>query len=109
MCIRDREKLGQKQDTPLFELALELEQIALKDSYFVEKNLYPNVDFYSGIIYQALGIPKSMFTVMFAIARTVGWVAQWREMVRDSETRIGRPRQLYIGPAKRDYLPISDR
>ena len=109
MCHRVLEKLGQKQDTPLFELALELEQIALKDSYFVEKNLYPNVDFYSGIIYQALGIPKSMFTVMFAIARTVGWVAQWREMVRDSETRIGRPRQLYIGPAKRDYLPISDR
>ncbi len=109
MCHRVLEKLGQKQDTPLFELALELEQIALKDSYFVEKNLYPNVDFYSGIIYQALGIPKSMFPVMFAIARTVGWVAQWREMVRDSETRIGRPRQLYIGPAKRDYLPISDR
>ena len=109
MCHRVLEKLGQKQDTPLFELALELEQIALKDSYFVEKNLYPNVDFYSGIIYQALGIPKSMFTVMFAIARTVGWVAQWREMVRDSETRIGRPRQLYIGPAKRDYLPISER
>ena len=109
MCHRVLEKLGREQDTPLFELALELEQIALKDSYFIEKNLYPNVDFYSGIIYQALGIPKSMFTVMFAIARTVGWVAQWREMVRDPETRIGRPRQRYIGPAERNYIPITNR
>ena len=109
MCHRVLEKLGQEKDTPLFELALELEQIALKDSYFIEKNLYPNVDFYSGIIYQALGVPKSMFTVMFAIARTVGWAAQWREMVRDPESRIGRPRQRYIGPGQRDYLPIADR
>jgi citrate synthase len=109
MCHRVLEKLGQGEDTPLFELALELEQIALKDPYFIEKNLYPNVDFYSGIIYQALGIPKSMFTVMFSIARTVGWVAQWREMVRDPESRIGRPRQLYIGPTQRDYQPITDR
>jgi citrate synthase len=109
MCHRVLEKLGREQDTPLFELALELEQIALKDSYFIEKNLYPNVDFYSGIIYQALGIPKSMFTVMFSIARTVGWVAQWREMVRDPESRIGRPRQRYIGPGERNYLPITDR
>jgi citrate synthase len=109
MCHRVLEKLDQGEDTPLFELALELEQIALKDSYFIEKNLYPNVDFYSGIIYQALGIPKAMFTVMFAIARTVGWAAQWREMVRDPESRIGRPRQLYIGRAQRDYQPIADR
>ena len=109
MCHRLLEKLGASRDGPLFELALELEQIALKDEYFVEKNLYPNVDFYSGIIYRALGIPKSMFTVMFAIARTVGWVAHWREMVRDPESRIGRPRQLYVGPAQRDYLPVGQR
>ena len=109
MCHRLLEKLGASQDGPLFELALELEQIALKDEYFIEKNLYPNVDFYSGIIYRALGIPKSMFTVMFAIARTVGWVAHWREMVRDPESRIGRPRQLYIGPAQRDYVTVDQR
>jgi citrate synthase len=108
MCHRVLERLGQN-DTPLFELALRLEEIALKDEYFVEKNLYPNVDFYSGIIYRALGIPKSMFTVMFAIARCVGWVTHWREMVADPGTRIGRPRQLYLGPTKRDYLPIEGR
>jgi len=109
MCHRVLEKLGQRNDQPLFELALKLEEIALKDEYFVEKNLYPNVDFYSGIIYRALGIPKSMFTVMFAIARTVGWVTHWREMVADPETRIGRPRQLYVGHDKRDYVPIKKR
>ncbi len=109
MCHRVLEKLGQRNDQPLFELALKLEEIALKDEYFVEKNLYPNVDFYSGIIYRALGIPKSMFTVMFAIARTVGWVTHWREMVSDPETRIGRPRQLYVGRGRRDYLPVSKR
>ena len=109
MCHRVLEKLGREAETPLFELALQLEEIALKDAYFAEKNLYPNVDFYSGIIYQALGIPKAMFTVMFAIARAVGWVAQWREMVKDPESRIGRPRQLYIGPPRRDYLPVADR
>ena len=108
MCHRVFEGLGQ-QDSPLLEQALKLEEIALKDEYFIEKNLYPNVDFYSGIIYQALGIPKSMFTVMFAIARCVGWVTHWREMVADPTSRIGRPRQLYNGPAKRDYLAISDR
>ncbi len=108
MCHRVLERLGQN-DTPLFELALKLEEIALKDEYFIEKNLYPNVDFYSGIIYRALGIPKSMFTVMFAIARCVGWVSHWREMVVDPGTRIGRPRQLYVGPARRDYRPISER
>jgi citrate synthase len=107
-CHRVLERLGHN-DTPLFELALRLEQIALKDEYFVEKNLYPNVDFYSGIIYRALGIPKSMFTVMFAIARCVGWVTHWREMVADPGTRIGRPRQLYVGPARRDYAPIEAR
>jgi len=107
-CHRVLEKLGQG-DTPLFELALRLEEIALKDEYFIEKNLYPNVDFYSGIIYRALGIPKSMFTVMFAIARCVGWVTHWREMVTDPGTRIGRPRQLYVGPTRRDYRPIDER
>ena len=109
MCHRVLERLGRKADKPLFELALKLEEIALKDEYFIEKNLYPNVDFYSGIIYRALGIPKSMFTVMFAIARCVGWVSHWREMVVDPSTRIGRPRQLYVGPTRRDYRPISER
>jgi citrate synthase len=108
MCHRVLERLGH-HESPLFELALRLEEIALKDEYFIEKNLYPNVDFYSGIIYQALGIPKSMFTVMFAIARCVGWVTHWREMVADPQTRIGRPRQLYVGPAKRDYVEVDQR
>ena len=90
-------------DNPLFELALRLEELALKDDYFVARKLYPNVDFYSGIIYSALGIPRSMFTVMFAIARTVGWVAHWLEMISDPTMRIGRPRQLYLGPVRRDY------
>jgi citrate synthase len=103
------EKLGHASDQLLFELALKLEEHALKDEYFIAKNLYPNVDFYSGIIYRALGIPKSMFTVMFAIARTVGWVTHWREMVADPETRIGRPRQLYIGHDKREYVPLAKR
>jgi len=108
MCYRVLEKLG-KIDNPLFELALKLEEIALKDDYFVSRKLYPNVDFYSGIIYSALGIPRSMFTVMFAIARTAGWVAQWQEMVSDPNMKIGRPRQLYTGPTQRDYLPIDKR
>jgi len=97
------------QDTPLFELALELEQVALKDDYFVEKNLYPNVDFYSGIIYRALGIPTSMFTVMFALGRSVGWTAHWREMIADPKLKIARPRQLYTGAAARDYIPVDKR
>jgi len=95
--------------TPLFELALRLEEIALSDEYFVQRKLYPNVDFYSGIIYRALGIPRSMFTVMFAIARTVGWVSHWMEMMNDPNNRIGRPRQIYHGPESRDYQPISKR
>src|SRR5476649_692579 len=101
-------KLG-RTDNPLFELALRLEEIALQDEYFVSRKLYPNVDFYSGIIYSALGIPRSMFTVMFAIARTAGWVAHWQEMVSDPQMKIGRPRQLYTGPTKRDYLTIEKR
>ena len=108
MCYRVLDKLG-KSNNPLFELSLRLEEIALKDDYFVSRKLYPNVDFYSGIIYSALGIPRSMFTVMFAIARTAGWVAHWQEMVSDPNMRIGRPRQLYTGPTKRDYQPIEKR
>ena len=108
MCHRVLDKLGHRDD-PLFELALRLEEIALKDEYFVSRKLYPNVDFYSGIIYSALGIPRSMFTVLFAIARTAGWVAHWLEMVSDPHMRIGRPRQLYTGPVKRDYVPIEKR
>jgi citrate synthase len=101
-------KLG-RSDNPLFELALRLEEIALQDEYFVERKLYPNVDFYSGIIYSALGIPRSMFTVMFAIARTVGWVAHWLEMIADPAMRISRPRQLYTGATRRDYVPVALR
>ena len=108
MCYKVLEKLGQGNN-PLFELSLRLEEIALKDEYFVSRKLYPNVDFYSGIIYSALGIPRSMFTVMFAIARTAGWVAHWQEMVSDPHMKIGRPRQLYTGPVARDYRKISDR
>jgi len=108
MCYRVLEKLG-ISNNPIFELALKLEEIALKDEYFVSRKLYPNVDFYSGIIYSALGIPRSMFTVLFAIARTAGWVAHWQEMVSDPHMRIGRPRQLYTGPTQRDYLPIDKR
>ena len=107
-CYKVLEKLG-RVDHPLFDLALKLEEKALKDDYFIEKKLYPNVDFYSGIIYRALGIPTSMFTVMFAIARTVGWVSHWREMIVDPDGRIGRPRQLYTGPTERDYQDISAR
>lgn len=96
-------------DVPLFRIALELERIALEDDYFIERKLYPNVDFYSGIILKALGIPLSMFTVIFGMARSVGWITQWLEMTRDPETRIGRPRQLYVGTPRRDYIPIAER
>ena len=98
-----------RNNSPLLELALELEEVALSDPYFIEKNLYPNVDFYSGIIYQALGIPTSMFTVMFAIGRTVGWGAHWREMIADPNVKISRPRQLYTGQPERDYLSLEAR
>jgi len=96
-------------NNPLFELALRLEEIALGDEYFIERKLYPNVDFYSGIIYQALGISRNMFTVMFAIARTAGWVAHWMEMIGDPQHRIARPRQIYLGHPERDFRPISER
>ncbi len=96
-------------DTPLFEIAMQLEEIALKDDYFVERNLYPNVDFYSGLILSALGIPLNMFTVIFAIARSAGWIAQWLELHEDPEQRIGRPQQLYTGAPRRDYVAGSER
>ncbi len=88
---------------------MELEHIALNDSYFVDRKLYPNVDFYSGIILKAMGFPTSMFTALFAVSRTVGWVSQWQEMIADPEQRIGRPRQLYTGSPERDYVPIERR
>ena len=101
-------ELGLKDD-PLLDVAMELERIALHDPYFIEKKLYPNIDFYSGITLKAMGFPTDMFTVLFAVARTVGWVAQWREMIDDPQQKIGRPRQLYTGAPKREYLPVSKR
>jgi citrate synthase len=94
---------------PLLDIALELERIALDDDYFVSRKLYPNVDFYSGLIYQAMGFPVTMFPVLFAIPRTSGWIAQWEEMLLDPEQKIARPRQLYIGSAKRDYIALEKR
>jgi citrate synthase len=94
---------------PLIDIALELERIALQDDYFVSRKLYPNVDFYSGIIYQVMGLPVDLFPVLFAIPRTVGWLAQWQEMITDPEQKIARPRQIYTGPAKRDYVPLEKR
>jgi citrate synthase len=94
---------------PLFEVAQQLEEVALKDPYFIERKLYPNVDFYSGIVYRAMGIPVQMFTVLFAIGRLPGWIAHWVEMHQDSNTRIGRPRQIYTGHTTRQIVPISAR
>jgi len=93
----------------LFGLAMELERVALSDPYFIERKLYPNVDFYSGIVLRAIGIPSNMFTVIFAVARTIGWISQWNEMIEDAEYKIGRPRQLYLGAAKRDFMPVEQR
>jgi citrate synthase len=101
-------ELGIKDD-PMLDTAIELEQLALKDEYFIEKKLYPNIDFYSGITLKAMGFPTSMFTVLFALARTVGWIAQWKEMIEDPSQKIGRPRQLYTGAAQRDYVTIANR
>ncbi|MFN7400663.1 MAG: citrate/2-methylcitrate synthase, partial [Sandaracinobacter sp.] len=98
-----------KVTDPIFEVALQLEEMALNDPYFIEKKLFPNVDFYSGIVLSAIGFPTSMFTALFALARTVGWVAQWNEMIGDPEQKIGRPRQLYTGAPQRDYVPIAKR
>ena len=107
-CYEVLNELG-LQDDPLFKLAMALEKIALEDEYFVSRKLYPNVDFYSGIVQRALGIPTSIFTGIFALARTVGWVAQWKEMISDPEQKIGRPRQLFVGSTSRDVLPIEKR
>jgi len=107
-CYEVLNELG-LQDDPMFKLAMELEKIALEDEYFVSRRLYPNVDFYSGIVMRAMGIPNSMFTAIFALARTAGWVAQWNEMVGNPEARIGRPRQLYTGSVRRDFVPIDKR
>jgi citrate synthase len=101
-------ELGVKDD-PLLDVAIELERIALHDDYFIEKKLYPNIDFYSGITLKAMGFPTSMFTVLFAVARTVGWIAQWKEMIQDPEQKIGRPRQLYTGSPAREYKPMGNR
>ena len=98
-----------KVSDPVFDTALQLEEIALKDDYFAEKKLFPNVDFYSGVILSAIGFPTEMFTVLFALARTVGWVAQWNEMITDPDQKIGRPRQLYNGPVQRPYVPVGER
>ncbi len=107
-CHEVLDELGARDD-PLLQLAMELERIALEDEYFVERQLYPNVDFYSGIIFQAMKIPVSMFTAIFAMARTVGWIAQWNEMLEDTDQRIGRPRQLYTGAVVRDFVPLHQR
>ncbi|MEK9665262.1 MAG: citrate/2-methylcitrate synthase, partial [Candidatus Nanopelagicales bacterium] len=94
---------------PLLDIALRLEEVALADDFFIERKLYPNVDFYTGLIYKAMGFPTRMFTVLFALGRLPGWIAQWREMINDPHTKIGRPRQVYIGDPLRDYVPIEDR
>ena len=106
-CDRVLNLLG--GDDPLLDLARRLEEVALSDEYFVERKLYPNVDFYSGIIYRAIGIPENMFTVMFALGRLPGGIAQWKEMHQDPKTKIARPRQIYIGETARDYVPIEKR
>jgi len=107
-CHEVLAELGIK-DEPLLDMAIEMERIALTDDYFIQRKLYPNVDFYSGIILKAMGIPTSMFTVLFAVARTVGWVSQWKEMIEDPSQRIGRPRQMYTGAPQRDYVPVTRR
>jgi citrate synthase len=107
-CHEVLEAVG-AHDNPLFKIAMKLEKIALEDDYFIKRKLYPNVDFYSGITLSALGIPTNMFTVIFALARTVGWIAQWNEMISSPDYRIGRPRQLYTGPTERDFVPIKKR
>jgi len=107
-CHEVLEELGLKDDK-LFKLAIALEKVALEDDYFVKRKLYPNVDFYSGIVYKALGIPVAMFTAIFALARTVGWIAQWNELISDADQKIGRPRQLFTGAARREYVPMTKR
>ena len=104
---RSSRRLG--GDDPLLDIAMRLEEIALADDYFVSRKLYPNVDFYTGLIYKAMGFPTRMFTVLFALGRLPGWIAQWREMIEDPATKIGRPRQVYVGEAERDYMPVAQR
>jgi citrate synthase len=101
------EKLG--VDDPLLDIAMRLEDVALSDDYFVSRKLYPNVDFYTGVIYKAMGFPTHMFTVLFALGRLPGWIAQWREMIEDPATKIGRPRQVYVGSPERDYVAVGQR
>ncbi|HEY0202093.1 MAG TPA: citrate/2-methylcitrate synthase, partial [Burkholderiaceae bacterium] len=107
-CHEVLAELGIKDD-PLLDLAVELERIALSDDYFISRKLFPNVDFYSGIILKAMGFPTSMFTVLFAVARTVGWISQWKEMIEDPSQRIGRPRQIYTGATQLDYVSLDKR
>jgi citrate synthase len=107
-CYEVLQELGLKDD-PLFEIAMRLEKIALEDEYFVQRKLYPNVDFYSGIVQKAIGIPVPLFTAIFALARTVGWIAQLNEMIADPEYKIGRPRQLFVGATRRAVAPIAQR
>ena len=107
VCDRILSKLG--INDPLLGLAIELEKVALEDDYFIEKKLYPTLDFYTGIMYRAIGIPLNMFTVMFALGRVPGWIAQWKEMHEDTQQKIARPRQLFTGPNKRKYVPIAER
>ena len=107
-CHQVLDELGVRND-PTLQVAMELERIALEDEYFVEKKLYPNIDFYSGITLKAMGFPTEMFTVLFALARTVGWIAQWSEMLEDPSQKIGRPRQLFTGAPPRDYVPVAKR
>jgi citrate synthase len=99
--------MGKRDD--LLDIAIELEGVALSDDYFISRKLYPNVDFYTGLIYRAMGFPARMFTVLFAIGRLPGWIAQWREMIDDPQTKIGRPRQVYTGPVERAYVPLAER
>ncbi|MCC7346396.1 MAG: citrate (Si)-synthase, partial [Variibacter sp.] len=106
-CYEVLKEVG--HDDPLLHVAMELEKIALHDEYFIEKKLYPNVDFYSGVVLKAMGFPTTMFTVLFAVARTVGWIAQWKEMIEDPSQKIGRPRQLYTGATKRSYVAADKR
>jgi len=108
MCHKVLAETGHEND-PLLQVAMELEKIALHDEYFIQRKLYPNVDFYSGITLKAMGFPVSMFTVLFAVARTVGWISQWSEMIEDPRQKIGRPRQLYTGVTRRDYIPMDKR
>ena len=108
MCHAVLAETGHRND-PMLKVAMELEKIALSDPYFIDRKLYPNVDFYSGIVQRAIGIPVSLFTAIFALARTVGWIAQWNEMISDPDQKIGRPRQLYCGAVRRDVQPLAKR